>query len=321
MFVLIDDYSRYMWTVLMKEKSEAFTKFKRFRSLVEQETGERIKVLRTDRGGEFTSKEFKDYCDDAGIERHLTAPYSPQQNGIVERRNRTLLEITRSILKHMDIKTPYESYKGRKPNIEHIRVFGCVGYARITTPHLKKLDDRFKALVHLGTEPGTKAYRLLEPSTRRIIVSRDVMFSEDQRWKWLELEKEVRKDSGVIDFGEVAVQTTTLLIEDTEVESDGEAQREPKSEVISEESSPAALRRSSRVTNKPSYLDDYELLREEDELYETLCEIESERLLMLVNEEPWNYNEAKGLKVWRDACEDEINLGYLPSKCKAIGLK
>lgn len=92
-FVLIDDYSRYMRTILMKEKGEAFMKFKGFKAVAEQETNAKIKTFRTDRGGEFNSHEFKEYCDSAGIERHLTAPYSPQQNGVVEWRNRTLLEM------------------------------------------------------------------------------------------------------------------------------------------------------------------------------------------------------------------------------------
>ena len=144
-FVLIDDYSRYMWSILLKEKSEAFEKFKIFKNMVEAETKTKIKTLRTDRGGEFTSNELKSYCESSGINRHLTAPYSPQQNGVVERRNRTLMEMTRSILKHMNVPnylwgegvrhstylinrvgtkvlealTPYEALKGRKPNIGH----------------------------------------------------------------------------------------------------------------------------------------------------------------------------------------------------------
>lgn len=61
--------------------------------------------------------------------------------------------------------TPYASYKGRKPNVEHLRVFGCVCYAKKEAPFLKKLEDRSRALVHLGTEPGSKAYRLYDPTT------------------------------------------------------------------------------------------------------------------------------------------------------------
>lgn len=100
-FVVIDDHSRYMWTMLLKEKSEAFQKFKRLREVVEKETGEKITTFRTDRGGEFTSRDFDEYCEAAGIRRHLTAPYTPQQNGVVERKNRTLMEMTRSLIKHM----------------------------------------------------------------------------------------------------------------------------------------------------------------------------------------------------------------------------
>lgn len=79
-----DDFSRYMWIALLKEKSEAFTKFKTFKTLVEQETKMQIQKFRTDRGGEFVSREFNTYCSESGIRRHLTALYSPQQNGVVE---------------------------------------------------------------------------------------------------------------------------------------------------------------------------------------------------------------------------------------------
>ena len=102
-FVLIDDFSGYMWIILLKEKSEAFDKFKYFKNVPELETGATIKTFRTDRGGEFGSHEFNLYCNENGITRQLTTPYSPQQNGVVERRNQTLLDMTRSILKHMDV--------------------------------------------------------------------------------------------------------------------------------------------------------------------------------------------------------------------------
>lgn len=80
--------------------------------------------------------------------------------------------------------TPYEVYKKKKPNVEHLWVFGCMGYAKADTAHLKKLDDRSRLLIHLGTEPGSKAYRLYDPTHRRIVVSRDVIFDERKSWKW-----------------------------------------------------------------------------------------------------------------------------------------
>ena len=87
----------------MKEKSEAFTHFKKFKAYVENEIGKPLKVFRSDRGGEFTSLEFNSFCEQNGVKHHLTTPYSPQQNRIVERRNRTLMDMTRSIMKAMHV--------------------------------------------------------------------------------------------------------------------------------------------------------------------------------------------------------------------------
>lgn len=101
--LLVDDYSKVMWVYLLKSKDEAFQTFKNFRKLVENETGEKLKTFRTDRGGEFLSNQFTMYCKETGLHRHYTSPYSPQQNGVVERRNRTVLEMVRCNLKTMEM--------------------------------------------------------------------------------------------------------------------------------------------------------------------------------------------------------------------------
>lgn len=101
--------------------------------------------------------------------------------------------IKRITIKALSDTTPYERYFGRKPNIEHLRGFGCIAYAKVLGPNLKKLDDRSKKLVYFGSEPGSKAYRLFDPSTRKIIVSRDVVFDEKATWAWNSgLEDELR---------------------------------------------------------------------------------------------------------------------------------
>ena len=364
-FVLIDDYSRYMWTSLMSEKSQAFETFKKFKNLVEQETGKKIQTFRTDRGGEFISGEFNGYCELSGIKRHLTAPYSPQQNGVVERRNRTLMEMTRSILKHMNMpnyfwgeatrhstyllnriatralkdKTPYELYHDKRPNIDHLRVFGCIGYAKVEKSQLRKLDDRSKMLVNLGTEPGSKAYRLYDPERRRVIVSRDVVFDETKSWNWgkdsNEHEREESDESFTVALGEYGNHGIEEKNEDksntlnklggteAEREEDDTGNQSNETEEVSsdeEEASQPALRRSTRVTVKPKYLEDYLLFAFE----------EGERLLMCLNDEPVSFAEAKKSKKWTRACEDEIEsiikndtweLVDLPYGAKAIGLK
>ena len=92
---LIDDYSRKVWVYFLKQKDEVFGKFKQWKAMVEKQTGRSVKRLRTDNGGEFCSKEFEEFCKNAGIVRHHTVPGTPQQNGVAERMNRTLLERAR----------------------------------------------------------------------------------------------------------------------------------------------------------------------------------------------------------------------------------
>lgn len=81
-------------------------------------------------------------------------------------------------------KTPYEAWKRKKPNLEHIQLFGCLAHMKIPQVHVKKLDDRSKAVVYLGKEPGMKASRLYDPTSRRLHVSRDVIYQEEKFWPW-----------------------------------------------------------------------------------------------------------------------------------------
>nr|GEX91755.1 zinc finger, CCHC-type [Tanacetum cinerariifolium] len=96
-FLLVDDCTRFMWAYFLTSKDQALSTFKEFRQKIEM----KMRMLRTDRGGEFTSNEFTKYCKENGIARQLTAPHSPQQNGVVERRNRTVLSTTRTKRKHV----------------------------------------------------------------------------------------------------------------------------------------------------------------------------------------------------------------------------
>nr|GEX62198.1 retrovirus-related Pol polyprotein from transposon TNT 1-94 [Tanacetum cinerariifolium] len=98
-----DDYSRMRWVYFLQLKSETFENFKKFKALVEKHSGKDLKVLRTDHGGEFISKEFAAFCNEEGIKRELTAPYTPEQNGVADRKNRTVVEMARSMLKSKEL--------------------------------------------------------------------------------------------------------------------------------------------------------------------------------------------------------------------------
>jgi hypothetical protein len=99
----IDDYSRKMWLYLLKSKDEVFSKFQEFKAEIENLTNNKIKTLRTYNGGEYTSKEFIAFCKSTGIRRELTVPHNPQQNGVAERKNRSIEEIVKSLVNDQDL--------------------------------------------------------------------------------------------------------------------------------------------------------------------------------------------------------------------------
>jgi transposase InsO family protein len=101
--IFIDDRTRYTWVYFMRKKSDVFEYFKKFKNMVEKQTGKSIKILRSDQGGEYTSGAFIRYCKNNGIQQQFTVPHTPQQNGVAERKNRTLVECACSILKGKNI--------------------------------------------------------------------------------------------------------------------------------------------------------------------------------------------------------------------------
>jgi transposase InsO family protein len=94
----IDDHSRKTWIYFMRTKNEVLSRFQEFKALVENQTGRKIKTLRSDNGGEYTSKAFKDFCAGVGIKRELTVLYNPQQNKVVKRKNRAIFGVAKAML-------------------------------------------------------------------------------------------------------------------------------------------------------------------------------------------------------------------------------
>jgi hypothetical protein len=200
-----------MWLLLLSNKAKAATAIRQFKARVEMETRKKLKVLLTDRGGEFTSIEFGVYCAEEGMQRHLTVPYSPQQNGVVERRNQTIVGMARSMLKAKGVPatfwgeavstvvfilnrllmkslkgmTPFEAWHDRKLDVSFLWMFGCMGHVKEMKPGLTKLADRSTPMVLLGYEAGSKAFRLYDPRAQLVCISHDV-FDEKKAWRWEE---------------------------------------------------------------------------------------------------------------------------------------
>ena len=201
----IDDFSREMWVYVLKSKREVFEKFVDWKALVERQSEHKIKVFKSDNGREYTSKRFDEFLHIHGINRHTSAPYTPQQNGVAECANRTIVEMARSMIHSKGLgkqfwaeavcnaaytcnwcpttvvygMTPEEAWSGKKPSISHLCVFGCIAYARVPDEKRSKLDAKGIKCLMLGYCEGTRAYRLMCLETKKIIKSPDVTFFED----------------------------------------------------------------------------------------------------------------------------------------------
>lgn len=200
----IDDYSRKVSVYFMKSKSETLEKFKEFKNLVENETNKKIKTLRKDNGKEYVNNDFKLFLCKSGIQHQTSNPYTPQQNGMAERMNRTLVERARCLIlnsrlqkifwtegvsiaayitnrsptKALDYKTPYELWIGKRPNLNNMKIFGCHAMVHVPKESRRKWDSKATKMILVGYCEYTKGYRLYDESKKQIKKSRDVVFLE-----------------------------------------------------------------------------------------------------------------------------------------------
>ena len=204
----IDDYTRKVWIYFIKNKSDVFYYFKIFKNQVEKEANASIRMLRSDGGGEYFSNEFTNFLYNCGIRRQFTCRYTPQQNGVAERKNRTIAEVARCMLNEKNMPnyfwadvastavyvinrcptagvhrmTPEEAWSGRKPDLSHMKIFGCVCYVHVPDDLRTKLDVKSKKCVFIGYSLEQKGYRCYNPTTKELRVSRDVVFDELTSW-------------------------------------------------------------------------------------------------------------------------------------------
>ncbi|KAG8496284.1 hypothetical protein CXB51_009218 [Gossypium anomalum] len=184
--LFIDDYSRYCWIYFLKQKSEVASVFLKFKAAAETETGCKLKILRSDNGTEYTSCRLNKFCDEVGIKHQLTKIYTPQQNGVSERKTRSLMDMARKLYRF-------------KPSLAHLRVFGCVCYAHVPVAKRDKLAKKAQLGILVGYNSIKKGYRILDPSTKKVSVSRDVVFDEKASWNWDKNEPETAAEDLMTD--------------------------------------------------------------------------------------------------------------------------
>ena len=198
----LDDYTGLSVVALLKQKSDISKVVPDVFNMLEKQSNNQVKGVRTDNGGEYVNNVLNSYYSSKGIIAQHTVPYSPQQNGKAERLNRTLLDKARSMLADARLPsqlwgeavvtanylrnrspaagktaTPWELFFGSRPSVSHLRVFGAKAFAQIPKEKRGKLDPRSQRGIMVGYEPNVKGYRLLLPNNT-ITVSRDVVFDE-----------------------------------------------------------------------------------------------------------------------------------------------
>lgn len=198
----IDDKSRWVKVYMLKTKDEVKTAFLKYKNEMECQKERKIKILRTDNGLEYVETSFDKELEKCGIRREKTMAHTPQQNGVAERMNRTLVEMALCLLLQSGLslnfwaeaintavylrnrcptrplknKTPYEVWTGNKPNVSHFQTFGHKAYVLNKNPAQKKFDVKSQECIFIGYSEESKGYRLWNPRTRKIIKSRDVRF-------------------------------------------------------------------------------------------------------------------------------------------------
>jgi len=203
--VIVDDFSRYTWTLFLVTKDEAFGAFKKLAKIVQNEKNCTIVAIKTYHGREFQNESFENFCEKHGIQHIFSATITPQQNGVVERKNRALEEIVKTLLNETNLpkyfwvdvvntacyvlnrvlirpilkKTPYEFFKGRKLNISHFRVFGRKCFILNNgKDNLGKFDSKADEGIFLGYSSHSHAYRAYNKRTMLIEETVHITFDE-----------------------------------------------------------------------------------------------------------------------------------------------
>ncbi|KAK2372230.1 putative mitochondrial protein [Trifolium repens] len=202
--VVVDDFSRYTWVNFIREKSDAFDVFKELCIQIQREKGSNVVRIRSDHGREFENSKFDDFCAAEGIKHEYSSPITPQQNGIVERKNRTIQESARVMLHAKNVPyhfwaeamntacyvhnrvtlrkgttfTLYELWKDRKPTVKHFHIFGSECFILADREPRRKLDPKSEKGFFLGYSTNSRAYRVYNTKTQVVMESANVVVKD-----------------------------------------------------------------------------------------------------------------------------------------------
>ncbi|GJU26837.1 retrovirus-related pol polyprotein from transposon TNT 1-94 [Tanacetum coccineum] len=175
--VIIDEYSRYTWVYFLKKKSQAPETIMSSIKRVENQNDIKVKQLRTDNGTEFRNSILVNFCDEKGISQNLSSLYTPEQNGVAERKNRTIIEAARTMFSGSVFLKQYWT-EVRIPNIDFLHVFGCLVYIHNHKDHLGKFDEKVDDVYFLGYSLVSKDFRVFNTKTQQTEETYHITFDE-----------------------------------------------------------------------------------------------------------------------------------------------
>lgn len=341
---LKDEASTFRMVYFIAQKSEVDEKLGEFFDYVENFLNTKVKRIRSDNGTEFTGGSTQKVLSKRGIVMERIAPYTPQQNGMIERENRIIQESARTMLLSSGLNkslwpeavrtavyvlnrstnsrspnvTPYEQWFGKKPQLGHLKVFGTIGYAHIPKIHRKKWDPKAKQVFLVGFEPTSKNFRLFDPESKKVFISCDVKFNENFiRSEYLTLAEDETvydktKEANEGDLHKPTEKSTT------EGESSANDTNHVGDELLTDDDDESVETNEPRkLRQNPKQTDFYR----------------ADFALSAISIEPTTYQEAKNSSEsnnWMKAIQDELDslkendtwdIVDKPSKCRVIGNK
>ena len=354
----IDDYSRYGYIYLIHEKSQSLKTFKVFKTEVELQLGEKIKAVRSDRGGEYYGRydgsgeqrpgPFARYLEECGIVPQYTMPGSPTMNGVAERRNRTLKDMVRSMISHSTLpeslwgealktaayilnrvpskavaKTPHELWLGRKPSIQHCHVWGCPAEAHPYRPGEKKLDSKTISCYFIGYSKKSRGFKFYDPSTKSIFETGNAKFLEDVEFEGedMVIRDTVFEEEAIAIPSDIVIGDPIAFEQDVQVPVETPVPVEVQEQQIQQPQELVPIRRSVRE-RKNAISDDYYVFLEEHDFD-----------IGVLEDDPINFQQVKqsaNSHLWINAMKEEIksmkdndvwDLVKLPEGVKPIGCK
>ena len=332
--VVVDDFSRFTWVEFLREKSQACEVFKTLSKRLMTEKGMNIIRIRTDHGKEFENQSFDELCDAHGIKHEFSAPKTPQQNGVVERKNRTLQKMARSMLHGRNVPkkfwaeavatacyivnrvylrpkteaTPYQLWKGRKPSISYFHTFGCVVHILNDRSQLHKFDSKSDEGLFLGYSNNSRAYRVYNKRTQKIIESANVIFDDGMKThsnaQSDDEDAQLPTTSSEKVVGEPSISIDISVERPSDVQTSEEQQTEDQSESSEQQSvrgGPRAQKHHS-TDDIIGNVNDERMTRRKQINFKDLVGLNC----FVANYEPKNVEEALLDEFWIAAMQDEL---------------